>query len=439
MIFRRLTSPLRVAGPLLALAIAGFVAVIVIAVALMPILHDAAVEHERDEAEEQAKLVGNAVVAPLISPELMRGEPAALAALDEAMRRHVLVGPIKRVKLWTPDGRIVYSDEPRMIGKRFALADDEKAILATGKPTSELSELSRPENRFEREEDELLEVYTRVRGPNGAPMLFETYQDFESVAADGRSLFLTLMPAFGGGLLLLGLANFAAGWWFARYDRRRDRQRAALLANALDASNTERRRIAADLHDGVVQDLTAAMLSLGNATRPLQAGTISAGTIATLHVVEETMRLGLVSLRNLLMDVYPADVDGQGFQSAIGDLVERAARRGIQAELDLEPGFRAPAATSRLLLRVAQEALRNAANHAVAGLVLVSVGDDGKCYWLEVRDDGMGFDPAGAAPDGHFGLRVIRDLVTDAGGSLAMRSRPNQGSILRVDLPRGGT
>jgi signal transduction histidine kinase len=119
--------------------------------------------------------------------------------------------------------------------------------------------------------------------------------------------------------------------------------------------------------------------------------------------------------------------------------VRLAARRGVHAELDLEPGFRAPTTTSRLLLRVAQEALQNATTHAGAGLVLVSVGDDGRCYWLEVRDDGMGFDTAGDVPLGHFGLRVVRDLVTDAGGTVTMRSSPGRGAILRVDLPRGGS
>ena len=435
---RRLTARLRDIGPLLALMLAGFLAVMTIALALMLILHREGVEQERSLAESHTRLAANAVVAPLITRELMDGDPAALAALDEAVRRHVLVGPIKRVKLWAPDGRIVYSDEPRLIGMHFDLEPDELDTLATGEPTSQLSDLDQPENRFERAKEALVEVYTPVRAPSGDPLLFEAYQDAKSVGSDSGTLFVTVLPALGGGLLLLGLANLVTAWWFARYVRRRDRQRAALLAQALDASNTERRRIAADLHDGVVQDLTAATLSLGTTTRQ-HAGEMSDGTVAMLTEVEDTMREGIISLRTVLMNVYPADLDQREFQAAIADLVELAARRGIQAELDLEPGFRAPTATSRLLLRVAQEALQNATTHAGAGLVLVSVGDDGKCYWLEVRDDGIGFDTAGDVPLGHFGLRVVRDLVTDAGGTVAMRSSPGRGAILRVDLPRGGS
>jgi signal transduction histidine kinase len=422
----------------LALTLAGFLAVMAIAVALMLILHREGVEHERRLAESHTRLAADAVIAPLINRELMNGDPAALAALDEAVRRLVLVGPIKRVKLWAPDGSIVYSDEPRLIGMRFALEPDELETLATGEPTSELTDLGRPENRFERGDEALVEVYTRVRAPSGDRLLFEAYQDADSVGADSGTLFVTVLPALGGGLLLLALASLAEAWWFARYVRRRDRQRAAMLAQTLDASNIERRRIAADLHDGVVQDLTAATLSLGTTTRQ-HAGEMSGRTVATLTEIEDTMRRGIISLRTVLMNVYPADLDPQGFHAAIGDLVRLAARRGVHAELDLEPGFRAPTTTSRLLLRVAQEALQNATTHAGAGLVLVSVGDDGRCYWLEVRDDGMGFDTAGDVPLGHFGLRVVRDLVTDAGGTVTMRSSPGRGAILRVDLPRGGT
>ena len=435
---RRLISRARDAAPLLALTLAGLLVVLVIAVASMVILHREGVERERDMAESHTRLAGSAVVAPLITPELMSGDPAAVAALDAAVRRLVLTGPIERVKVWAPDGRIVYSDEPRLIGRHFALEPDEREIFASGEPTSGLTDLKQPENQFERGDDPLVEVYTLLRAPSGHRLLFEAYQDANSVAVDTGTLFLTVLPALGVGVLLLALANVAASVWFTRYVRQRDRQRAALLAQALDASNTERRRIAADLHDGVVQDLTAATLLLGSETRRPASG-MTDRTVSTLTEVEETMRRGLTSLRAVLTNVYPTVPDAQGFRAAIGELVELAARRGIHAELDLEPGFRAPAPTSHLLLRVAQEALQNATTHAGAGLVLVSVGDDGRCYWLEVRDDGMGFDTAGDAPVGHYGLRVVRDFVEDAGGTVTIRSNPGRGSILRVDLPRGGT
>ena len=64
---------------------------------------------------------------PALSDGVITGDPEALATLDSAVRDHVLGGSIVRVKIWTPDGRIVYSDEPRLVGERFDLGEDERA------------------------------------------------------------------------------------------------------------------------------------------------------------------------------------------------------------------------------------------------------------------------------------------------------------------------
>jgi two-component system, NarL family, sensor kinase len=419
----------------MALALTALAAVSVIGLLMVLNLRNAGMEHELREAEHEAALAGAVVVAPRITPALRRGEPAALAELDRAVRQHVLRGPVVRVKLWSPDGRIVYSDEARLIGRRFPLGADELEVLASGAAKSELSDLARPENRFEPDDARLLEVYTRVRAPDGAPMMFEAYHSFESIAADSRSLWITVLPALVGGLLLLALANLGIARWFARYARRRDQQRVALLAKALDASNTERRRIAADLHDGVVQDLTSASLAVAAATYPLHAGVVGATTIPTLDAAAETMRQSIGTLRTLLMDFYPADLEARGLAAALGDLVALAGTRGVEAELDMSPDLRPPAPVAGLLFRVAQEALRNAAAHARARRVRVSAGADAECYWLEVRDDGDGFDPDRPAPEGHIGLRVLRDLLADADGRLSVSSTPGEGSVVRAELP----
>jgi signal transduction histidine kinase len=432
---RRLTHRLRSAAPLIGLHSAGLAAVAVIGLVLVLQLRSAGMEHELREAEHEAAVAGTVVVAPLITPALLRGDPAALAELDRAVRQYVVRGPVARVKLWSADGRIVYSDEARLIGRRFPLQPDELEVLASGGVTSDLSDLSRPENRFERGEERILEVYTKVRTPAGAPMLFEAYHSFESIAADGRKMWLTVLPALLSGLLLLALANLGLAGWFVRYARRGDQQRVALLAKALGASNTERRRIAADLHDGVVQDLTSASLAVAWATRPLRAGEIDATTISTLEAAAETMRQSLGTLRTLLMDFYPADLEARGLAAALGDLAALAETRGVIADLDVSPDLHVSGPAAGLLFRVAQEALRNAVAHAQASRVSVSAGADGERYWLEVSDDGRGFDTERAAPQGHIGLRVIHDLLTDAGGRLSVHSAPGEGCVVRAELP----
>ena len=91
--------------------------------------------------------------------------------------------PVVRVKIWDARGRILYSDVRALIGTRYQLGDDELRALRTGGTKAELSDLGRPENRFERGFGNLLEVYLGVRTPTGQRVLFEDYQRFSSVSA----------------------------------------------------------------------------------------------------------------------------------------------------------------------------------------------------------------------------------------------------------------
>src|SRR4051794_10146236 len=171
---RRLSRRIRRGAlPLAAMTAAGVAAVAIIGALLLLHLRNVGIDHERREAERQTEFAAAAVVAPYLTPEVLRGDPKAVARLDGVIRAQVLRDPVARVKLWAPDGRIVYSDEPRLIGERFELEDDEREVLDSGGVTSGMSDLDRPENRFEYNEDRLLEVYTRVRGAGGAVGLFE--------------------------------------------------------------------------------------------------------------------------------------------------------------------------------------------------------------------------------------------------------------------------
>ena len=101
-------------------------------------------------------------------------------------------------------GRIVYSDERRLIGHRYRLDPDERsAFTAPGAAPAEDSDLSRPENRFERQEKKLLEVYAPVTTNKGRTLLFETYLRFSSISATGHRIGFAFAPALVLGLVLL--------------------------------------------------------------------------------------------------------------------------------------------------------------------------------------------------------------------------------------------
>ena len=424
----------RVASPATLLALAGVASVTVIGVILAVHLRSVGIKEARRETEQQVRLAGAGVVAPAITAGVLRGDPAAIARLDRIVRTRVLRGPVVRVKLWSPDGRIVYSDDHRLIGEKFELDEDDRAAFYNGQVDSGLSDLSRPENRFERRYGELLEVYVGVTTPGGQRLLYESYRRFSSITASGRRIAFAILPALLGGLLVLQLANLGLARWFAGRLRRGDQQRAALLRRALDASDLERRRLAADLHDGVVQDLTALSLSVSGASRKLD-GVADPKTVEELKGSAESARQSVGTLRSLLVEVYPPNLQALGLPAALRGLVDNVAARGLATELVVDPDFHAPGGVETLLFRAAQEGLRNAAAHARATHVTVSVGAEAGEAWAEVSDDGRGFDPHAGAMEGHFGLRALEDLLEDAGGRLRIWSTRGRGTVLRAEVP----
>ena len=148
----------RLLSPVAQFALSGLL--VVLAVEVVGVL--AVREISRNEALRDAKqvteLAGNAVVAPAIQPGVLTGNRQSLEKLDRVVRFYVLRDPVVRVKLWDESGRIVYSDEPRLIGKRFELEPDERELFRRPGVRADVSDLSRPENRFEKGRGPLREV-----------------------------------------------------------------------------------------------------------------------------------------------------------------------------------------------------------------------------------------------------------------------------------------
>jgi two-component system NarL family sensor kinase len=197
------------------------------------------------------------------------------------------------------------------------------------------------------------------------------------------------------------------------------------LTQAIEASDTERRRIARDLHDGVVQDLAAVSYSLAGAAE----GAPSPYDAELREAAAET-RHGIGQLRTLLVEIYPPELHRAGLAAALADLLGAAEARGLETKLEVQPELRLDRDTEALFFRVAQEAVRNANKHAGAKHVSVDVGSQR----LVVEDDGRGFDPESVQGDGHFGLRMLEDVVREAGGTLEIDSAPGKGTRVAIEV-----
>jgi len=403
--------------------ISSLVAIAVIVVGSYFVLRSVTIREAERDTRERVILEGRLVQTGL-TDGVLTGDREALRTLDELVQGQILGESVVRVKLWTRDGRILYSDEPRLIGQRFGLGDEEGELFETGGADAELSDLDEPENRYERGAGKLLEAHTAIRTPDGTQVLFETYQRFGAVSASASRILRTLAPPLIGGLLVLLAVQVPLAYGLARRLQRGHEERERLLARAIEASDNERRRIAADLHDGIVQDLAGVAFGLA----PLAAKAPPAEQ-RVLNASVDRLRLGVRDLRTLLVEIHPPRLESAGLEAALDDLLSPLRSSGVETELEVQP-----TRDDALVYRVVREALRNVTEHAQARRVIVAVTALG----ATIRDDGAGFDAAQRAQrreQGHVGLSLLEDLVTEAGGRLAVSSAPGLGTTVTLELP----
>jgi signal transduction histidine kinase len=299
----------------------------------------------------------------------------------------------------------------------------------SSKIDAEVSDLAKPENRFERDFGKLLEVYAGLVTPSGRHVLYEEYYRSSFISARGQRIFHEFGYIGFGALILLALVQLPLAWQLAHRVQRAQRDRMELLQRAVDASDRERRRIAADLHDGVVQDLAGVSYSLAAASSMAPPDLAPA-----LDEAAAGTRQGIRELRSLIVDIYPPELQRQGLEHAVRDLLAPCSRRGLETSIDLDAAGELPPEVEALFFRTTQEALRNVMKHAGAKHVDVAVVRTNGHATLTVRDDGRGFDP-GSRPDGHFGLRILSDLARERGGDLSVDSAPGRGTTVRVEAP----
>ncbi|WP_370246674.1 sensor histidine kinase [Nocardioides sp.] len=394
----------------------------------------AAREEALSDARATTQVLALSVAEPAVPRGLQDGAISAVDRFDRVALERLRVDGVRRIKLWREDGTIVYSDDPRQIGERYDLGAEEREILREGGSEAEVSDLTRPENRYEPRGEGLVEVYTRIRSPEGEPLLFETY--FAADGIDARQAEV-LAPFRQITLVSLGLVVAVATVMLAAMRRREARaaaERERLLRNAVTASEAERRRIARDLHDGVVQDLAASAFATSTLARDEPPERREA-----LLGIAGSLRTSMRSLRSLLVEIHPPDLTAGTLAARLQDLLAPAEAAGVVARASVDDVAGVPEASLALVWRVAQEAVRNALRHAGATGIAVTVRREDGVLRLDVTDDGVGFDPAATAPDAgsgdRLGLRGLRSLATDGGGRRRVRSTPGAGTTVTLEVP----
>ena len=419
-------------NPVVQFLVVGLLLLVVVVAGTARLSSRAADTEALNDARSTTHLLARSVAQPDLPRGLVRGDAGAVDRFDRRALQRLLVGDVRRIKIWRGDGTIVYSDETRLIGSRYELGDDEQAVLRHGGTDADISDLSEPENRFERQlGGGLVEVYAKIRSPEGTPLLFEAYFSADDIAKRRAVVYHAFQPIALGGLLVLVIITTPLLWALTRRLERTARDRQRLLETAADASESERRRIARDLHDGVVQDLAGTSFALSATVRDPRT---EAETSERLEPMATSLRTSLRSLRSLLVEIYPPNLGVDGLAAALQDLVAPAAADGVTATVEVYDVEGSSEESVRLVWRVAQEAVRNALRHARAGRLDVQVRAVDERLVLDVTDDGVGFEPADGG--GGIGLRSLRDLIREAKGSLVVRSRRDGGTTVHLEVQR---
>ena len=429
--------PVRLRRVLLQLGVAALAILTLVAVAGSLASRRIAEKQSVHDAAQVTDILADSVVQPALTNAMATSSVAARAGLDRLVHGQVLSPSVVRVKLWTPEGQIIYSDEKQLVGTTFHLDGGAREAFTNPHTSAEISDLTRPENQYERKYGKLLEVYRPVWTPAGKPLLFETYFRYD-VVSDRTSqiwrgfLGITLSSIAAIFVLLIPLV-----WTLLARARRAQAQREAMMQRAVEASLDERRRIAATLHDGLVQELAAASFAVAGGAEAAAAGG-DAPLAATLREASGSVRASLGATRALLVDIYPPNLQSAGIAAALRDLATTVAGRDAAVTVDIDDAA-ADALTveqQQGVFRVAQEALRNAARHAGAAHIWLRLSATDTGTQLLVEDDGRGFDARASHAEDHFGLRLMSDAATTIDATLQVRTGPSAGTIWLLEVPR---
>ncbi len=218
--------------------------------------------------------------------------------------------------------------------------------------------------------------------------------------------------------------------------QRREAQRGDLLRQVVAAQESERQRIARELHDATGQALTAIGLGLRGVSNALRVDTDRAA--ANLRQLEGLVAHSLNELQRLIADLRPSHLDDLGLPAALRWYVsEVQARVPLQLQVEVSGEQRPIAAEmTTTLFRVAQEAVTNVIKHAEATAVKIMLTYNVECVCLSVEDNGRGFDVTAArAQRLAWGLMGMEERATLLGGKFTLKSQPGLGTCVEVKIP----
>ena len=213
-----------------------------------------------------------------------------------------------------------------------------------------------------------------------------------------------------------------------------------LSRRLITAQETERQRIARELHDDIGGSLSAIKMNLQSIRRTTAIPALTARLQESIEVVDQTLR----RVRDLSVALRPSLLDDLGLVPALRWYVGRQSERGgLKCTFDADEEIQPPPEVQTACFRIAQEALTNVMRHAGAQNAEVSLRRADEMLELIVTDDGRGFDVRLAVgrigADASLGLLGMRERARLLGGRVTIESRLRKGTVVRARIPLAGT
>ena len=355
---------------------------------------------------------------------------AEFAAFDVAVRVNLLGGETVRVKVWTRDGTIVYSDAPELVGINFDLPSH--AVRAfDGVNETHVSDLSDAAHAFDRGHGELIEFYVPTQqGSRGDPVVVEVEQDAsglnQALSLIARNVWLSITV----GLLAIGLVMAVGVAARGRELNRRRKQAEELLVSSFEAQENERRRVVGALHDDIGQPMYRLLYGIEGSRAKLDPDDPVAIELDHLGDVVREMDGTLRNELRLLHFELAADAGIATALTELADLTISETDLDIHLAIDLD---HEPTAIERTeMYRAAREAITNVRKHSDAGRVDISILGEADMLVLNVIDDGSG---GGSSVDPGLGLSTTRERFRALDGDVALDQTDDGRTRFRAWLP----
>ncbi len=387
-----------------------------------------------------------------------------MISLDKLLYRTRLGERIVAFKMWSPDGRVLYSTDLTEIGVQSEVMPALAAALR-GETQSQMSTLSDGKRQAEgAQRPELVEIFAPVHHPKTRSILAvsQIYQTGDVLAravgtARQESWAVVVAATTVMYLLLAALIRRASNTIVIQQQQLHEKvsqltillaqnehlhERVARAAERTTALN-ERflHRISADLHDGPGQGLSLALMRMQTLAEMCSTCQFAIGGDRTVAeefgILQQGLQSSLHDMRSIAKGLHLPDID----KLSLADLARRAVSdyertSGVTVELTMKSvPDDAPLPVKITVFRLLQESLANGFRHggAMNQRVLLYILDNQ--LQVEVRDGGKGFDPQAAQTEGHLGLEGMRERVEVLSGTFVVWSAPGQGTLVRAALP----